>query len=459
MKAASGIDIFSTSRIFSFISNLIRFFHLIFPALFLIIIATLFKFYSLSFYLTLFFIFLYLSYRRPVYALALLIFSVPLTPKMNLGVVSFNLIDIKIEDILVFALCLSTIGNYSQGKLKLKPMTTLIPFLFFICIGAISLLKGIFVHSVGKPVMALLVMFKWIEYSAIFYLGYLYIENRKSLALILTALLFSGFFVCLYGWWEFMHPKWKILYHYYYRLFDRGLYLGQNNHMAGFLVLWFCIIAGLFISARDFKYKILLGFAGLVGILPFLATYSRKSYLALIFAFLTLTLLTGKKKYFAVSLIILLVIAYFFGIRIIDRFRDIKDFFLLSDPFTSQRFYILRPWKISLKTLENYPLIGAGFGSRHRLFYESQWIMIAAETGILGLISFSYVLLIILKNSILQYRIASGWLRKGFYLGFIAAFLGILVHGITCVSFVVTLIGVPFWLFAGIASQSPTRET
>jgi hypothetical protein len=425
--------------------------------LFLTVIGAIFllsKFPFLIFWVFLFIAFLYLSNKKSNYIFVLLIFTSVLSPKINLGTVSANLIGIKIDDILVLSLCLSVLRNYLRVRTYPKPPSALLPFIIFICVGAISLLRGIFIHSVDKPLVSLLVMFKWIEYLVIFCLGSFCINSRKNLKLILITTILTGIVLAFYGYWEYFNPRALARYLYYYRLYDRGWFTGQNNHIAGFFLLWFCLILGLLGSAQKIKYKILLGFSAIVGMLPFLASYSRKSYIALAFSVVVLALLTGKKRYLAVFLLLLFIMTSFFGVRLIDRFNDIKKFFLASDTYQSERFYFFRPWAISLKTLESFPFLGAGFGSRHRLFYESQWVMIAAETGLLGLVFFFYTLLLILKSAFLRFKTSADWLMKGFALGFISGFLGIFVHSLTCLSLIVSRIGVSFWLLAGIIAQT-----
>lgn len=459
----SSMDIFSASKLLSLYLKLIRaarlFFYnlktkaIVIPTVILAIFSFALRFPVLGFWVITFIASFYTSYKKPIYAFMLLILSCEISSRVNLGVISSNTISLKIDDVMILSLLLATLWRYAQGRIKLKPVATQLPFMLFICIGTVSLLRGMFIHTIDKPIVSLFVMFKWIEYLTIFYLAYLYLDSRNSIKFILITVILSGLLVSLYGYWEYINPKGLILYFNYYRLFDRGIFLGQNNLVAGFFVIWFCLIWGLFSFTKNIKYKLLLGLSGLIGTLPFIATYSRKSYIALAFAIIILILLTGKKSYLITFLIVLFLISLFFGTRITERFTDIKDFFFLQDTYRSQRYYFLRNWQISLRTLENYPFIGAGFGSRHRLFYESQWAMIAAESGILGLLAFCYTLLLILKSSFLNYKVAKDWLVKGFALGFIAVLFGIFVHSLSCVSMVVARIGVPFWLLSGMMSH------
>jgi hypothetical protein len=375
-----------------------------------------------------------------------------LFPPFQLGIVSSTQVYIRVDDVLILCLALATVLRYAEGGILLRPVTFIMPFVVFISFGTFSLLRGLFINTIDKPIVSLLVMAKWIEYLFLSYMGQIYITERKALIKIISVFLLCGVAVILYGYWEFAYPKAIVPYLNYYRLFDRGIFLGQNNHIGGFLVMWFSMITAIFLETDNIKEKMISAWTFIIGVLPFLATYSRKSYIALMVTLTVVVSSVGKKRYLVFLLVGSVCVSVFFGLRFFERIKDIVNFFFTTDQHQSQRYYFLRNFFISLRTLESFPFLGAGFGSRHRLFYESQWIMVAAETGILGLGAFGITILMVLRESFLAFKRSKELTTRIFTLCCWAGIVGILIHSLTCLSLVVTRIAVSFWIFAGIVS-------
>jgi O-antigen ligase len=80
------------------------------------------------------------------------------------------------------------------------------------------------------------------------------------------------------------------------------------------------------------------------------------------------------------------------------------------------------------------------------------------KTGILGLLSFLYLLYSILKLAMVDLREIKNSYFKGLTVGFIAGFIGLLFHGLGANTFIIVRIMEPFWFFVGIIAVLPELE-
>ena len=104
-------------------------------------------------------------------------------------------------------------------------------------------------------------------------------------------------------------------------------------------------------------------------------------------------------------------------------------------------------WNRSFWNFDKFFIFGSGLGVRHRLFYESQYVMTLTETGVVGMVSYLLLMLAPLRAvwGKLKNKISSGA-----FLGYCMAWVGIMVHSLSCVSLTVVKIAIPFWMLSGI---------
>jgi O-antigen ligase len=83
---------------------------------------------------------------------------------------------------------------------------------------------------------------------------------------------------------------------------------------------------------------------------------------------------------------------------------------------------------------------------------------VLVETGILGLAAFIYLLVSVFKlarSNLKRLKIPE---HKGLVLGFMAGYIGLLIHAIGANTFIIVRIMEPFWLLAGIVTILPVLE-
>jgi len=123
------------------------------------------------------------------------------------------------------------------------------------------------------------------------------------------------------------------------------------------------------------------------------------------------------------------------------------------DTSTSAR---LRSWKWALKAWTKQPVLGygvTGYG-----FLDAQFPRVLAETGIIGLLAFIFLLYSIFKLTITNLKELKTPYLQGLTIGFLAGYTGLLFHSIGANTFIIVRIMEPFWFFAGIIAVLPQME-
>ena len=126
---------------------------------------------------------------------------------------------------------------------------------------------------------------------------------------------------------------------------------------------------------------------------------------------------------------------------------------LRLDTSTSAR---LKSWKEALSDWTKHPLLGYGVTGYH--FVDAQFPRILVETGILGLLAFLYLLYSIFKLTMQYLKEVKTPYHQGLGIGFLAGFVGLVVHALGANTFIIVRIMEPFWFFVGIIAVLPAME-
>jgi len=193
-------------------------------------------------------------------------------------------------------------------------------------------------------------------------------------------------------------------------------------------------------------------------------TQSRSSYLAFIPACLVLSFMTERRLIIVGLLAIGLLLSPLFlptvvKQRILHTFNQpeepgqitIGD--LRLDTSTSAR---LQSWEDALHAFYQHPFLG--YGVTGYAFVDSQFPRVLTETGLLGMSAFGYLLYAIFKLAFRRLRETSDSFHRGLIMGFLAGFVGLLVHSIGTNTFIIVRIMEPFWFFLGIITVLPMIE-
>ena len=385
--------------------------------------------------------------------LAILIFSMLLSPEIVIGQVPGRDIVIRFDDLLLLVITLAWLAKTAMNKglaLFIKtPLNKAMGVYILICL--IATLRGAALGYL-TPEKGLFYVLRYFEYFLLYILVVNHIHSRKQVNFFLTAFFITCAIVSVYGIIQI----------------PQGLRVsapfegefGEPNTFGGYLLFIFCLALG--ISLKKIPKNLRIALAGLIILIsfPFLYTLSRASYIGILFAFLTFILFSKRKillltimAAIAVSVIIIRPLAVLERIEYTFAFEHeslakIGDVYL--DYSSSARIF---SWMYSYETWKKHPIMGRGITGIGLV--DGQYIRILPELGIIGFIAFLWLLWSIYRHSRIVYKQTDDNLYKGLVLGFIAGFIGLATHALTANTFIIIRIMEPFWFITGIIMMLP----
>jgi len=400
-------------------------------------------------------------WKRPDAGLALLIFSCALTPKLYVGTVNTVIVPLRIDDIVLAVMTLAMLSQISFKREEARPTPLDVPVLLFVGAMIVATFRGVFIQTIDKPVISILYVAKVVQYFLIFFVTVFFARDARTVRLCVGAVVASALIVSLLGIWEHFHPFEVIGPTNYYRLYERGLFRSESNHFGGYFVFLIGLAGGFMLFSRGLKERVYWLLFSLLALFPLLWTFSRISYCALAASVTTLILLAKKRRSLLVIVLVVCALGMFLALTqplVKDRIVEIRETLLSRDPHHSSVAFRFEKWHDAFSSFSRYPLFGTGLGSRHRAFYEGNQVLVLSELGIAGYVLFWVVLLTVLRETLrMVTRQAPGFL-KGLDAGFLAGFIGLIVHSFTCNSFMITRITGPFWIVAALVFAQRRRD-
>jgi hypothetical protein len=396
-------------------------------------------------------------------ALYILIFSMLLGPEFIVGQIGGEAaaergVTLRLDDFLLVLIGFSWFAKsaiYKELGLFLKtPLNK--PIFYYIAAMVLSTAFGIMFGRVQVKTGFFFVL-KYIEYFIVYFMAVNNIRDRKQVRYWVMAILFTCAVVSIIGIYQIPAGE-RIT-----APFEGEI--GEPNTLAGYLLLILSIVAGLILTAESRRNKVLLGVSALLIIIPFLATQSRGSYLAIAPMCFALLIFSEKRAGIAILMAILIILGPFLipsvvKNRIAYTFTQPKELGQIQvggttiDTSTSDR---LRSWKnVLTRDWIKYPILGYGVSGYP--FLDAQYPRLLAETGILGVAAFFWLIYSLFTNVLETYRKSKDRLHKGLSLGFLAGLVAMLTHAIGANTFIIVRIMEPFWFLAGIVVMLPVLE-
>jgi O-antigen ligase len=300
---------------------------------------------------------------------------------------------------------------------------------------------------------------KYVEYFVIYYMAVNNLRDREHAWRLITAAFITAAIVSVMGLAQVPSGE---------RVsapFEGEV--GEPNTFGGYLLFMIAIAVGIAFEtqklARRAQCLLLLGLMAI----PFFFTLSRASYLGVIPAFVVIAWLTTRRQ-FVVGLILMALVAspallYVAPQSVKDRvvytFKEergsetVRVGKVAFDPSTSAR---LMSFKAAFQGFAQRPVFGwgvTGFG-----FMDAQYARVLAETGLVGLASFLWLVWAVWRHARDVHRTRRDPEERGLLLGFLAGFAGLLAHAFGSNTFIIVRIMEPFWLFTGIVMMIPVLE-
>ena len=394
------------------------------------------------------------SFTSTEIALYILIFSMLLSPEFIVGTTGGATLErgitLRLDDFILLIIGFSWLAKMSINKeLGLFIRTPLNkPIAYYIIICLVSTLFGSLFGRVALKTGFFYVL-KYFEYMIIYFMVTNLLESKRQAKRYLWAMLVTCAIVSVIGISQIPLGG-RVT-----APFEGAS--GEPNTFGGYLVFMMSITFGLFLTSPSFRNQLIFGSLIILIAIPLFYTQSRTSYLAAIPSLLTFLYLSKKRAWVlaAVFLIVLSLpyvtpriakerISYTFT-QGLDRTDVVEIGGIKLDTSTSAR---VNSWKAASRDWINHPFLG--YGVTGYRFVDAQYVRVITETGILGLISFLFLITTLARKAYGIFKSATDFFEEGVAIGFLAGFLGLLFHAIGANTFIIVRIMEPFWFMTAI---------
>jgi O-antigen ligase len=401
-----------------------------------------------------------LAFARTEFALYVMVFSMLLSPEITAsagGLAERRDVTLRTEDFVLlvigFTWFAKTAVNKELGLVAKTPLNR--PIIAYVAVNLMATLLGYLMGSVHTAAGYLYVL-KYIEYFVVYFMVVNNLRDRDHAWRLLTAALLTAAIVSVIGLTQIPSGE---------RVsapFEGES--GEPNTLGGYLLFMMAIAGG--IALESTRLAVRARFVALLGLMavPFVFTLSRASYLGVIPAFLALLAVTTRRRTLVAIVLIVVVCSPLLLVvapssvvnRVLYTFEPeasqptVRLGKIGLDPSTSARLLSLQQ---ALSGWLERPVFGwgvTGFG-----FMDAQYARVLVETGIVGFLTFMWLLWSVLKAARAAYLRLVDPLDRGLVMGFIAGTFGLLAHAIGSNTFIVIRIMEPFWLIAGIVVMLP----
>jgi O-antigen ligase len=356
---------------------------------------------------------------------------------------------LRLEDFLLVSIGLSWFArsalDKTRGLFRKTPLNQPIAAYILACLFAT--LWGKFTGDV-KGKAGFFFVLKYFEFMIVFFMVVNYVDSADQAKRLLFCLFLTCFIVSVYGLIQIPGG-------------DRvsAPFEGERggpNTFGGGLVFMGAVALALMDHLKNIRLRLGLAVLLVVLLICLLYTQSRSSYLAVIPAYLVLSLLSRRRFYLLAGLIVALALGPLIMPRVAKE-RIVFTFMqpkargqvqvgeLRLDTSVSARIY---SWKSGLRDWRRRPILGhgvTGYG-----FMDAQYPRILVETGIVGFLAFAWLIYGLFRVGFATWREQEDDLMRGLSVGLIAGLMGLLVHAVGANTFVIVRIMEPFWCLVGI---------
>jgi O-antigen ligase len=390
----------------------------------------------------------------PEAALYLVIFSMLLSPEIIAGEIGRKStlgrgLTLRLEDFLLVFIGLSwfarTAVDKTTGLFRKTPLNQ--PIAAYILACLLATLWGKTTGDVEGAAGFFFVL-KYFEYIIVFFMVVNYVNTTDQAKRLLFCLFLTCFIVSIYGLMQIPGGE---------RVsapFEGAR--GEPNTFGGYLVFMGAVAVALMDNIKDMRVRLGLVLLLVVLLVSLLYTQSRASYIAVIPAYLVFSLFSRRRFYLVAGLVVILALSPVILPRVAK--ERITTTFTQQEATGQVQFGKLRldtsasarilSYKDGLSAWRKKPILG--YGVTGYRFMDAQYPRILVETGILGVLAFSWLAYALFQVGISTWRDAQDDLLRGLSVGLMAGLVGLLVHAIGANTFVIVRIMEPFWFLAGI---------
>lgn len=401
---------------------------------------------------------------KPDIGFIILIVSMLFSPEVIAGTTTRRAISIRTEDIMLLVVILAwllrtALNKNIAGAFRMKMTKPLFSYIAIcICSTLFAALSG------GIDVKhSFFSILKYLEYFVLFVMVKDNLKKMRQVKVMMAVFFLTALLVAVSSHFSIQH---KIaLGEHFFRLGPpvetRGG--GESGTLGGYLLFMMAIAGGFLMYEKSTLKKTFLVVLELLMLRALLYTLSRGSYLALAAIPILFVSLAKKRRiilFYTLGIITLLTVIFMpkmvnerISSTIMMKENAAGSSYVEWEDSPKER---LASWKnVIFEKFPKSPLFGHGVG---RFFIDSQIFTTLSEVGLIGLSIFIWVLFTLFRmaqdtlNTDVVYNDAFG---SGLTTGFLVGFIALLIHSISCNTFIIISIMEPFWFIAAIVLSLP----
>lgn len=386
-----------------------------------------------------------------------LIFSMLLSPEVIVGAAAdpgasaARGITLRLDDFVIIIIGLAWLVRLAVYKeaAVLRRSRLNAPIFAYLAVSALSTLVATLTGRVNG-IVGFFYVLKYFEYTVIYFLVLNYVRDRAQVRRLLNAAMVTAVIIAIIAISQIPTGQ-RVSAPF------EGEH-GEPNTLGGYLVLMLALALAFLSESRSWTEGLVWSGAVALMTLPLVYTYSRTSWLAFCVMLATITLLSHRRAIFLWIIAIFLVVLIFAAPEaIIERAtytlssqRDsISVMGLTIEPSAAAR---LRAWDDAANALSDFPLTGAGVTGAGLI--DAQYARTVAETGLIGIGLFIWMLIRLTSTGFDLREVASTRTERVLATGFLAGLFGLFMHGIGANTFIIVRIMEPLWLVAGLVGAS-----
>ena len=379
-------------------------------------------------------------YSKPYLGIVFVTISIPFEGCMIADRISIYPIEVVLAIVVFVLISKSILDKYNSfGNTRL--LYCCIPFVLYIMLSSI---KSVDLPSTAKEIV------RWIELLLVYYLTINLINDKKKMSVILYSMFFTVVIVSVLE-----------IIHYLSMGYRATLIFGNPNPLAGYINLIIPVIFGMFMSSTFFRERVILVVVAVTSIMAWLMTFSKTAWLSLLLTVILVFFLTKSKK--RVVILLSVLSAVFTVFTIILLFLNIKGNFMFNSSLAllslEER---AKCYLIGFNMIKDNLISGIGVGNWHSLIVEyvkenaasihidirrllvvtnihNLYLQIFVEMGIVGLSSFVFWLVCIIKYLMCSLKVLESSKHYTLFVGLVG---GIIVYLFNNISEVLTVHGI-----------------